>query len=86
MKVLSSCLPIFCSKCRRRDIIVEPLLKEQVLQAHGAYGATYGGAFVMSGGRAGQGEVWNGGLSEEAYGTSVFGGEREVSWLSVLEK
>lgn len=57
-----------------------------MLQAHGAYGATYGGAFVMSGGWAGVGEVWNEGLSESAYGTSVFGGEREVSWLSILEK
>lgn len=44
------------------------------------------GCFVMSGDRAGEGEVWNEGLSEEAYGTSAFGEEREVSWLSVLEK
>lgn len=57
-----------------------------MLQAHGAYGATYGGAFVMSVGRAWEGQVWNEGLSEEAYGTSAFGGEREVNWLSELEK
>lgn len=53
-----------------------------MFQAHGAYGATYGGGgMVVEGG--GDDEGLSGErLTERLYRT----GERRVSWLSVLEK